>query len=246
MMKALVITLTNNHEATLASRQLIASIKKTQSKLEPMVIDATTPLTMNEDLKKIDYIDADGLPWTWPLSEEDDKLDMRTGLYLRHYKTNDITKVVSCMISHMRCWQMCIDLYEPVVILEHDAIFSRKFDFEDLTKDFKGGIIGLNDPRGATRKSQVFHSKVSETKGLQRVPSVDDANEPPFPQGLAGNSAYVISPRAAKRLLEKTRDVGMWPNDAVMCKQFFPWMQVVYPYYTSIQHGLSSTTTGQK
>ena len=64
MMKALVITLTNNHEATLASRQLIASIKKTQSKLEPMVIDATTPLTMNEDLKKIDYIDADGLPWT--------------------------------------------------------------------------------------------------------------------------------------------------------------------------------------
>ena len=47
MMKALVITLTNNHEATLASRQLIASIKKTQSKLEPMVIDATTPLTMN-------------------------------------------------------------------------------------------------------------------------------------------------------------------------------------------------------
>ena len=35
----------------------------------------------------------------------------------------------------------------------------------------------------------------------------------------------------------------MWPNDAVMCKQLFPTLQVVYPYYTTIQHGLKSTTT---
>ena len=29
-----------------------------------------------------------------------------------------------------------------------------------------------------------------------------------------------------------------------MCKQFFPWLQVVYPYYTGLQGG-KSTTTGE-
>ena len=245
-MKALIITLTNNHPSNMGSRMLISSIKDTKSKLEPMIIDATTPLTLTDDLSKIDAINTHNLEWSWPVDEKQDKLDMKTGLFLRHYETNDFMKVVSCMVSHMRCWQMCIDLDEPIVILEHDAIFTRQFNFKkDLTKGFKGGIIGLNHPKGTTRKAKKFHDIVSQTEGLQPVPSVDDVHEDPLPQGLAGNSAYVISPTAAKKLLVKTREIGMWPNDAVMCKQFFPWLQVVYPYYTGIQHGLGSTTTGR-
>ena len=76
--------------------------------------------------------------------------------------------------------------------------------------------------------------------GYNLYRSVDDVE---VPQGLAGNSAYLITPKGAKKLLDKVREVGLWPNDAVMCKQFFPWMQVVYPYYTTIQRGLKSTTS---
>jgi hypothetical protein len=112
--------------------------------------------------------------------------------------------------------------------------------FEPLEEEFKGGILGLNDPRGATRRSDVFHNVASSKMGLQDVPTVDDMQ---VPQGLAGNSAYLITPTAAKKLLDKVREVGIWANDALMCKQFFPWMQVVYPYYTTIQRGLKSTTT---
>ena len=50
-------------------------------------------------------------------------------------------------------------------------------------------------------------------------------------------------PEAARQLLNKTVEIGMWPNDALMCKQFFPWLQIVTPYYTTIQKGLTSTTT---
>jgi GR25 family glycosyltransferase involved in LPS biosynthesis len=86
----------------------------------------------------------------------------------------------------------------------------------------------------------VFHEKVSSYVGVQPVPTIDDMD---VPQGLAGNSAYMISPKGAKKLLDKVREVGMWPNDALMNKQFFPWLEVVYPYYTTIQRGLRSTTT---
>ena len=44
-------------------------------------------------------------------------------------------------------------------------------------------------------------------------------------------------------LLEKLKEVGCWPNDALMCKQLFPnELKVIYPYYTRVQ-GIQSTTT---
>ena len=135
---------------------------------------------------------------------------------------------------------MCAEGNDPIVVLEHDALFTRKFATSDLTEHWKGGIIGLNDPRGATRRSDVFHNVVSSRMGVQPVPDVDTWE---VPQGLAGNSAYLISPKAAKKLLNKVEEIGMWPNDALMCKQLFPWLRVVYPYYTTIQRGLKSTTT---
>jgi GR25 family glycosyltransferase involved in LPS biosynthesis len=34
-----------------------------------------------------------------------------------------IGEKAACMISHMKLWQHCVDSNEPIMILEHDAIF---------------------------------------------------------------------------------------------------------------------------
>ena len=52
-----------------------------------------------------------------------------------------------------------------------------------------------------------------------------------------------MTPLIASKLLYSVEEFGMWPNDALMCKQLFPQLKVIYPYYTTIQHGLKSTTT---
>jgi len=83
---------------------------------------------------------------------------------------------------------------------------------------------------------------VSASEGIHPAPEIDDHSEFPLPAGIAGNSAYIIRPHAARELLEKTLEVGMWPNDAIMCQQLFPWVRVVYPYYTNVQAGTSTTT----
>ena len=244
MIRGYIISLINHHESTVATRLLIESIRKTESQIDPIIFPATVPGAIQEDLKKITRIDTTGLDWTYPTKASEDGLDMKTGLYLQHYKTTSLPKRVACMVSHMRTWQECINRNEPIIVFEHDALVTNRFYKEDvLTREFKGGIIGLNNPLGATRKARVFLDKIVNRKGLHQVPTVDDINEPNLPQGLAGNSAYLITPTAAKKLLDKVREVGMWPNDAVMCKQFFPWLQVVYPFYTDIQKGLKSTTT---
>lgn len=242
MIKGYIISLANHHDSTLASRQLIASINKTKSEIDVKILPATTPETIGDDLKKITYIDASNLYYTYPQVGE--KYDMRSGLRLRAYETGNLQKRIACMVSHMRVWQECIDQGQIIAVFEHDALFTRQLLKKDILgpdSKFKNGILGLNDPRGMTRKSQVFHERAMLHSGIQNVPQVDTTME--YPQGLAGNSAYLIMPEAARQLLNKTVEIGMWPNDALMCKQFFPWLQIVTPYYTTIQKGLTSTTT---
>ena len=149
---------------------------------------------------------------------------------------NDLSKKWSCTVSHAKLWKKCIDLDEELMILEHDAIFIR--DFKPFK--WKGGVLGLNDPRGATHSSILFHEAVALRKEVQPAPYV--LSKYAMPQGLAGNSAYIIKPYFAEKLLEKLKEKGFWPNDALMCLQFFPAdIKVVYPYYTRVQ-GVKSTT----
>ena len=162
---------------------------------------------------------------------------IKTGMNLKPYRTNSIDKIFSCTVSHAKLWLKCVKLEEEIMILEHDAIFTRKFEpFE-----WEGGVIGLNDPRGATHSSLVYHTLMSYRKGVSSAPWV--GSETSMPQGLAGNSAYIIKPYFAEKLLNKLKEKGAWPNDALMCKQFFPnELKVIYPYYTAIQRIRSTTT----
>jgi GR25 family glycosyltransferase involved in LPS biosynthesis len=285
--KAVIISLTQKADATHATRKLLTSIQKTGSRINPLIMDATTPETIYMGLSSVSYLKGKDVPWTWPDRPESNGLDLRTGLYKKAYLANDQNKVIACMISHMRAWQYAIDINEPVMVLEQDAFFMRRFSWEQIsdpepmqlddvtfrnwcdTKElqvtgwdiekrwqiltdvlskepvgsFVGGILGLNSPIGATRKASVFHNQLFCKYGFHKVPSVDSMGDDPLPQGLAGNSAYIIKPWAAKKLLDKVLEIGMWPNDALMCKQFFPWMQVCWPYYTVVQ-GTPSSTTG--
>lgn len=168
------------------------------------------------------------------------------------------------MVSHMRCWLVAATYRHPCVILEHDAIFVKKLDFYEKASEENGGrsldhvgsgIIGLNNPKGATRKSSVYYDSVVEsinkstpqqqTYGRHQVvdaPWVDDNRD--APQGLAGNSAYIIKPDMARSLFTKCEEIGLWPNDALMCKQIFPFkLKQIYPFVTELQ-GVKSTTQG--
>jgi GR25 family glycosyltransferase involved in LPS biosynthesis len=282
--KAFIISLMNNSQAQYTTRNLLHSINVTKSEVQPFIVPATTPETTEFDIKtnfSREYIntlyDQTGkIRYTWPKSSAEDGIDFSTGIYKRAYAAADWRKVLACSISHMKLWQHCIDLNEPILILEHDAYFIGKFYYKKVAlfgkKDpengnkyygygresskhlipigeWTGGICGINDPRGATRKSGIFHSKLVNSigenpnkLGLVMVPYVDEPGDIPLPSGLPGNSAYIIKPWAAKKLLEKTSEIGIWPNDALMCRQFFPWLQHHYPYFTKVQ-GSASTTT---
>lgn len=224
-MKAFIIGDKNN---AMSAGLMDKCIKSSNIPIE--IFQQTSPETLKEHKRPFGV-----MTWDYPMNQTFG-IDHETKIVLRPYKTINSDKAFSCTISHARLWQRCVKLNEEIMILEHDALFTRKFE----PFNWEGGVLGLNDPRGATFKSLEYHKKVSATKGVKDTPWVVNKSE--TLQGLAGNSAYIIKPNFAKRVLDKLKDKGGWPNDALMCRQFFPnEIKVVYPYYTTIQKHPSTT-----
>lgn len=249
--KTFIITMLNDSYSVFLSRKLTLALESMENDLDISLYPATIPDTILQGLSSISYKNLSNAPWTWPTKSQDDGYCLKTGLYKKTYPAADQRKVIACAVSHMRLWQMCIDLNQPILVLEHDAwpanihndfLINDVLNNEKYPKDW--GILGLNNPIGATRKAGTFIAALHKAgPGIHETPSVDMLGDLPLPQGLAGNSAYIIKPWAAKELLDKVEEIGMWPNDAIMCKQFFPWLKVLWPNITKIAPDTKSTTT---
>ena len=184
------------------------------------------------------YTGGNGLVWNYPW--EGKETDLKSGLIKSAYTTADPRKRISCFLSHWYLWHHCVKLDETILILEHDSRLIKKLPADSTFARAPYDIIGINDPSMATRKSKVYHDMILEREEFfQPVPRIDEFN---IPQGLAGNSAYVIKPEGAKHMLNLANEYGMWPNDALMCYQLAPKLGVTRNFYTRIQ-GLRSTTT---
>lgn len=232
-MKAKIITL-DPINSTAAAVCYESSQKFNGDDLQIKKFQAITPDKVEQQLTKYKMV------WSWPWREE--RIDVATGLTLHPYVTKDPKKRVACFLSHYELWQEVVETNEPMIILEDDAIFVERLPFEKL-QNTKFSVVGLNNPLGATRKSGVFHDIVQKGKregwNIIPCPSVDAAQ---VPQGLAGNSAYYMTPRGAKKLIDLAHEHGCWPNDALMCGQLMPGMLgVTTTYYTRVQGNQSQT-----
>ena len=224
-MNAYIITLPDNEESKAAADRC-----KKSTNIEIKSFTAVTPDIVDGLMESEDIV------WTYPW--KDQIYDFKSGLKLNPYNTQNPKARMACFMSHYMLWKKCI-VEGPILILEHDSIFIKPIDLDSLI-DNKYGIISINDPRGATRKSAAYHEKVQEGKGdIVLAPIIDDVT---IPHGLPGNSAYILKPEHASKLLELVFEYGAWPNDALMCRQLIPMLGVSKTYYTKVQ-GLKSTTS---
>jgi len=230
-MFAYAIVIKDNEISEHGYQRLVESSKAVGNTFNIQRFEAITPeyvdKTMQTNFVKWNY------PWDRPES------DMATGLVKYPYTTANPKSRIACALSHYLLWKTCKKMQQPILVLEHDAKFIEKLDF---TPEQTGrlDIIGINDPRGATRKSAVYHQEIQMSRNaIQMAPWIDERT---IPQGLAGNSAYIIKPSGAQQMIDLVSNYGLWPNDALMCKQLIRTLGVTRKYYTTIQ-GLQSTTS---
>ena len=232
MMKSFVIVVEGNNISESGYRELKESYDKYGYEDELEIQYAIPPE------KSENYAGGNGLVWNYPW--EGEVTDLKTGLIKSAYTTADKRKRISCFLSHWYLWHKCKKLDEMIMIFEHDSRIIKKLPADSTFQKSKFDIIGINDPSMATRKSKLYHDIIlKNSEFFQPVPRIDEFN---IPQGLAGNSAYVIKPAGAIKMIDLAQEHGMWPNDALMCYQLIENIGVTRNFYTRVQ-GLRSTTT---
>lgn len=234
-MKAYAITIKDNLISERGTENLINSSKAFGNDFDIEIRNAVVPGDVEE--KMLDYSLTWNYPWDKPI------LDIQSGLLKSPYRTQNRNSRIATALSHYELWVNAYGSCDNVLVMEHDAIFTRRLTNKFL-RDFEESnflIAGINDPRGATRKSLLFHDKIQYSMSLDLMvtPEIDNYQ---VPQGLAGNSAYIIKPEGGELLMNLVDEYGLWPNDAIMCRQLVPGLGVSTKYYTKVQ-GLPSTTT---
>lgn len=222
----------DNHDVSIAGyEKLLQSSATVKNDFAIEKFQATVPETVEPQMKEFK------LKWNYPWSGS--VLDPWTELRKSAYGERDPLRRIACSLSHFRLWKMSQELDEPILVLEHDSEFTVKLDAWRLL-DSSYGVIGINDPCMATFSYHRYSAMIqSRSEEIQPVPMLTSKE---IPQGLPGNSAYLIKPAAASHLVALCYKYGLWPNDAIMCQQLCKDLAVSRTYYTRVQN-LRSTTT---
>lgn len=230
-MKVFAITIKDHAISEQGFKNLFESSKQVGNEFHVQRFDASTPFDVETQMKEFK------LKWNYPW--EGSVLDPWTELRKTAYGERDRLRRIACSLSHFRLWKKAVDENEAILVLEHDALFVTKLPFESILESTYG-VIGINNPYMATFAYQRYNELIqSRYEPIQPVPMLVSKE---IPQGLAGNSAYIVKPAAAKHLVDLCYRYGLWPNDAIMCQQLCNFLGVTKTYYTEIQN-LKSTTS---
>ena len=228
-MKARVITISGHGYSEVSSLECVQTGR--DHGVEVAVFDAVTPDTVLAEMA------AHRLQWSWANGNVSDSVCPHTGLQHFPYRTRDIRRKMACAMSHYLLWRECAAQDDIYLILEHDARFVRPMPDIDFY-----GACQINDPRRGGHRG-AWHSDVMIQRGSQGVHPLT-AKQPAhslIPDGFSGNSAYLVKPWAAQEFVNAYHRLGVWPNDAMVCLQLFPWLEEYFPFVTVIDQQESTT-----
>lgn len=233
-MKSYIITIKDHVESENAADKCIRSSQNLENNFIIEKFNAVIPEDVDRLLQEFQ------IKWNYPWQGQ--VTDFSTGLIKSAYSTNNPQARIACALSHYKLWKECSESDEPYLILEHDSIFTRQLNYNNINNSLKL-IISINNPRFATRRAVDYLNRIKtsapDKNGVVFAPTIDQPN---IPQGLPGNSAYIIKPAGAKKMLNLVKEYGLWPNDALMCKQLIPQIGCTQRFYTRVQ-GVRSTTS---
>ena len=115
---------------------------------------------------------------------------------------------ISAFLSHYSLWEKCVDLDEPIVIFEHDAVMTQSIPDVSFT-----GLLNIGHP----------------SYGKWNTPTTLGVNPLTSKRYMPGAHAYVINPKGAEALIRVARSHAR-PTDVYMHLDIFPWIQELYPW----------------
>lgn len=176
------------------------------SKIESSLLSA---ITLQEDLKLIN-VDAELFEGTYGSEAEEIFLKEKRTIHPYSFKGLPIDDhyiaktnrpgVKGCFYSHYRLWKKCVELDETICIFEDDVKIVRPLvpvEFEDIL------IITLG-----ARKSDRYKTFLDDPPIAPEAVYYHNASMP-------GTTGYLITPKAAKKLLETYEHTFLASDNAI-------------------------------
>lgn len=122
--------------------------------------------------------------------------------------------VLSCFLSHYHLWLKCVELEQPIIIFEHDAVV---VDEIPVNKPFDK-LLSLGKP-------SYGNFKIAPKLGVNNLFSK---------RYLPGAHAYMLKPFGAKILITAAATMAR-PADVFLNSETFPWIQEYYPWPVEVR-----------
>lgn len=137
--------------------------------------------------------------------------------------------VKGCFLSHYTLWIKCIELDEPLIIFEHDAVLLQLLptSIENTFDEFL-----LLDPFNKFSKSYYLEHEKSKPNTQKIVEYVNTASRKKYSidtEYAMGLQAYIIKPCAALKLKESISLTGYYPADMQCNKSILNLQTVTSP-----------------
>ena len=133
-----------------------------------------------------------------------------------------------CFLSHFTLWEKCIELNNPIIIFEHDAVIIDKLPSFILDGTGFDQLVNIGIPGHD-------EFKIPKFTGVGLLFSS-------WPQ-FKGTHAYAIKPIGAKALIDQAKknttaaDMFLNSNTFPFLEELYPWPVSVDPRFTTIQRG---------
>lgn len=125
--------------------------------------------------------------------------------------------VQGCFLSHWHLWKKCIELNEPIIILEHDA----------LIQNYWQPIKIDNEVMKLHRYYKAKNPKYDEDSGIWS----------------ASGHAYCITPVVAEKLINFVRSVGAFEADRILGDKVVKITHLGKPSLVERQNSFSTTSS---
>ena len=184
-MKTFIITLSQNKDSLKSAQQTIQSAKD---------------VGYDEPIELFDAV----LPNQWKDILPDDNS------HFSRYGRPD--NVGACFASHYLLWKKCLELGEPILILEHDAIFVD--NLPDIEFD---QCVNFGRPSYIRPYEMIYEEP-------------QDGLHPLIQLNFLGHHAYAIKPSAAAQFISDAEHRELTANDVWIDKITYPWLEEYRPY----------------
>lgn len=151
-------------------------------------------------------------------------------------KMKDVKKnnpgIKGCFLSHFLLWEKCIEIDEPILIFEHDALMIRELP-KNILDLFSHILILDYASRNDDYEEKIKLNCDINVRTFEKIKTSEIGYKKINQTHIRGSHAHLVKPLGAKTLIESSKRHGYLPLD-MNVNQYYTTYSIIDPLIARI------------